>query len=62
MFSVEKVNARAPAHPEKSTSDRTKRMRYIGTLNNPEEHYPEFMLQDWLQSMHTTSKAVYTVG
>jgi hypothetical protein len=44
MFSVEKVNARAPAHPEKSTSDRTKRMRYIGTLNNPEEHYPEFML------------------
>jgi len=38
------------------------RMRFIGTLNNPQEHYPDFMLQDWLEAIHKTSKATYTVG
>ena len=37
-------------------------MKYIGTLNNPEEHYKDFMLEDWLQAIHKQSKAVYTVG
>lgn len=44
------------------TEDRTKRYRYIGTLNNPHDHYKDFMLHDWLLTVHNNSKAVYTVG
>ena len=39
-----------------------KRNRFIGTLNNPQEHYKEFMLQDWLEATHKRSGAVYTAG
>lgn len=37
-------------------------MRYIGTLNNPQEKYPDFMAEDWLSSIHKTLGAVYTNG
>lgn len=40
----------------------TLKSKYIGTLNNPEEHYPDFMAQDWLQALHKRAGAVYTVG
>lgn len=37
-------------------------MKFIGTLNNPHEHYGDFFLADWLERVHKNSKAVYTVG
>lgn len=37
-------------------------MRFIGTLNNPHEHYGDFFLGDWLERVHKNAKAVYTVG
>lgn len=40
----------------------SKRTRFIGTLNNPQEHYKEFMAEEWLKAIHTTHKAVFTTG
>ena len=44
------------------TKQMTKRMRFIGTLNNPATHYKDFMCQDWLQGVHKTLGCTYTVG
>lgn len=44
------------------STERVNRMKFIGTLNNPTEHYTDFMLQDWLEAMYKHSKAVYIVG
>jgi len=41
---------------------RTERSKYIGTLNNPDTHYEDFMAQEWLEALHKRSGAVYTVG
>ena len=38
------------------------RMRFLATLNNPQTHYSDFMLEDWLKAVHEKVKAVYTVG
>ena len=40
----------------------TKRMRFLGTLNNPGTHYKDFMCGDWLQGVHKTLGCTYTVG
>lgn len=37
-------------------------MRYLGTLNNPQEKYPDFISQDWLSALHNKVEAVYTNG
>lgn len=37
-------------------------MRFIGTLNNPTEHYKDFIAQDWLEAFHKKAGAVYTNG
>lgn len=37
-------------------------MRFIGTLNNPTEHYKDFMAEDWLAALHARTEAVYTNG
>lgn len=42
--------------------ERTKSMRFIGTLNNPQEKYPDFMAHDWLEALHKRAEAVYTNG
>ena len=36
--------------------------KFIGTLNKPQDHYKDFMAQDWLAELHKRSGAVYTVG
>jgi len=36
--------------------------RFIATLNNPQEKYPDFMAQDWLEAMYKASKAEYVNG
>jgi hypothetical protein len=41
---------------------RVARTRYIGTLNNPGQHYQDFMAGDWLQAIYTTHKAAYVTG
>lgn len=40
----------------------SKRTRFIGTLNNPQEHYKDFMAEEWLKAIHVTHKAAYTTG
>jgi len=37
-------------------------MRFLGTLNEPAEKYPDFMAQDWLQAAHSKAGALYTNG
>ncbi len=34
---------------------------FIGTLNNPQDHYKDFDLKDYLEKWHT-SGAVYVTG
>ncbi len=43
-------------------TQKARRCRFIGTLNKPTTHYKAFMLSDWLEAIHKTSKATYTVG
>ena len=43
-------------------SKASKLLKFIGTLNQPSEHYKDFMAQDWLAEAHKHSGAVYTVG
>ena len=45
------MTARAPAS-----------RKFIGTLNNPQDHYKDFMAEDWLAEAHKHSGAVYTNG
>lgn len=35
---------------------------YLGTLNNPTSHYPEFDLAQYLEAWHTQGKAVFVTG
>ncbi len=35
---------------------------YLGTLNNPTDHYPDFDLAQYLESWKTKGKAVYVTG
>ncbi len=49
-------------HKASKSVQAPKRMRFIGTLNNPQEHYKDFMAQDWLQALHTKLACTYTVG
>ncbi len=35
--------------------------QFIATLNNPTEHYKDFMLEDYLKAWHT-SGCVYVTG
>lgn len=37
-------------------------MRFLGTLNNPTQHYSDFMAEDWLRALHTKLEATYTNG
>jgi len=35
---------------------------YLGTLNNPTEHYPDFDLAQYLESWKTKASAEYVTG
>ncbi len=35
---------------------------YLGTLNNPTDHYPDFDLAQFLEAWKTQAKAVYVTG
>ncbi len=35
---------------------------YLGTLNNPTDHYPDFDLAQYLEAWKTKAKAVYVTG
>lgn len=43
-------------------SQTSKLLKFIGTLNQPQDHYKDFIAQDWLAEAHKHSGAVYTVG
>ena len=45
-----------------SAKRETRVMRFIGTLNNPTDHYKDFMAEDWLAALHARTEAVYTNG
>lgn len=35
---------------------------FIGTLNNPKEHYPDGCVQEYIEGWHTKAGAVYATG
>jgi hypothetical protein len=37
-------------------------MRFLATLNQPHEHYKDFMAQDWLEALYKKTEAVYVNG
>jgi len=37
-------------------------MRFLGTLNTPQDHYQDFMAQDWLEHLYTRTQATYVNG
>ena len=39
-----------------------KRTRFIGTLNNPQDHYKDFMAEQWLEATHKAHDLKFTTG
>lgn len=35
---------------------------FIGTLNNPTEHYPDLSVQEYIEAWHSKAGAVYATG
>jgi len=47
---------------EKKPQRETKKQRFMGTYNNPGDHTKDFMLETWLEKVHTTLGCVFTIG
>ncbi len=43
-------------------SQQANALMYLGTLNNPATHYPDFVLADYLEAWHTKGKSVFVTG